>query len=326
MNAIIMVILAQQDTGDATAASDACGSRGSVCEQLYDWTGNAAVSRAGSWLLTVPLAILLIIGGALVVNWLGRRYGTRVVNRLGQETEEHSQFVSDRSADRARQRAETIGTLLKSLITVTVFGVAAIGILEVLGVGVLTAIASAGVLAIANGFGAQSVIADLFAGVFLLSEDQLGVGDRVDVGPVNGYVERVTLRTTVIRDADGVMWHVPNSQIEYVANETQSWARAKVIIGIAYGEDAHAATSVLLDAATDLVESADWSSDVLEAPVVQAGQELGNGIDVRVSVHVEPERRRSLERALRVHLVKALDEAGIEMPTAAMNIFMKGTS
>ena len=328
MNAIIMMALAQQDsdTSDATTASDACGDRGSVCEQLYDWTGNATISKAVSWLLTVPLTILLIIGGAMVVNWLGRRYGNRLVNRLGKETEEHSQLVSDRSAERATQRAETVGTLLKSLITATVFFVATVWILEVLGIDAITVIASAGVLAIAIGFGAQSIVADLFTGIFMLSEDQLGVGDRVDVGAVNGYVERMTLRTTVIRDSDGMLWHVPNSQIDFVANETQSWARAKVIITIAFGEDAHAATSVLLDAVTDLAESDAWSSAVLEAPVVQAGQELGDGVDIRVYVHVEPAKRRSLERSLRVCLVEALDEAGIEMPNAALDVFMKGTS
>lgn len=327
MNAIIGVILAFQDsdTSDTSAASDACGDRGSVCEQIYDWTENAALSKAVSWLLTVPLTILLIVLSALVVNWFLRRYSVRLVNRLGEETEEHSQLVSDRSADRATQRAETIGTLVKSLVTAAVFGIATILILEQLGIDALTAIASAGVLALAIGFGAQSVVADLFAGLFMLAEDQVGVGDRVDVGPVNGYVERMTLRTTVIRDSDGMLWHVPNSQIDYVANETQSWARAKVIIGIAYGEDAHVATRVLLDAATDLAESDDWSGAVLQAPVVQAGQDLGDGVDVRVYIHVEPGKRRSLERALRVRLVEALDEAGIEMPNAAMDIFMKET-
>jgi len=328
MNAIIRVILALQDsdTSDTTAASDACGDRGSVCEQIYDWTGNATLSKVVSWLLTVPLTILLIIAGAMVANWLLRRYSVRLVHRLGKETEEHSQLVSELSAERATQRAQTIGTLVKSLMTATVFVVATLLILEQLGIDALTAIASAGVLALAIGFGAQSVVADLFSGLFMLAEDQVGVGDRVDVGPVNGYVERMTLRTTVIRDSDGMLWHVPNSQIDYVANETQSWARAKVIIGIAYGEDARTATGVLLDAATDLTESDDWSGDVLQAPVVQAGQELGDGVDIRVCVHIEPSKRRSLERALRVRLVEALDEAGIEMPNPAMDIFMKGTS
>jgi len=119
------------------------------------------------------------------------------------------------------------------------------------------------------------------------------------------------------------LWHVPNSQIDYVANETQSWSRATVTVGIPFGQDAVAAAGVLLDAAADLADSEDWSAHVLEAPVVQAGQDLGNGVDMRVCVHVDPERRRALERALRVRLVEALGEAGIRMPNAAFDVFVK---
>jgi len=157
----------------------------------------------------------------------------------------------------------------------------------------------------------------------MLAEDQVGVGDRVDVGPVNGYVERMTLRTTVIRDTQGMVWHIPNSQIDYVANETQSWARATVIVTIAYGEDVHAASRVLLDAATDVAESDEWSDVVVQAPTVQAGQDLGDGVDLRVCTRIEPDKRRALERALRVRLVGALDEAGIVIPNAALDVFVK---
>jgi small-conductance mechanosensitive channel len=127
----------------------------------------------------------------------------------------------------------------------------------------------------------------------------------------------------VIRDPNGKEWHVPNSQIDYVANETQSWARATVTVGIAFGQDTQAATSVILDAATDLAESDDWEDDVLEAPVAQAGQDLGDGVDIRVCVHVDPEQRRPLERALRVYLVDAISDAGIEMSNPALNVFVK---
>ena len=130
-------------------------------------------------------------------------------------------------------------------------------------------------------------------------------------------------RSTVIRDSGGVLWHIPNSQIDYVANETQSWSRATVIIPVSYGADVQAATRTLLDAATDLVEDDDWSDDVLEPPVIQAGQDLGDGVDIRVCVHVDPERRRPLERALRVRFVKALNEAGVAIPNAALDVWMR---
>lgn len=315
--------LVRQGSEDSTDASEACGDRGAICEQVYDWTGSQDVAEAVSWLVVTPLSIVVICLVALIVNWIGRKWSARVVRRLGKETEEHDALVSERSAERATQRAETIGILLKGLVTATVFFFATVLILEQLGIDIVAAIASAGVFALAIGFGAQSVVADLFAGLFMLSEDQLGVDDRVDVGVVNGYVVRVTPRTTVIRDPDGKLWHVPNSQIDYVANETQSWSRATVTVGIPFGQDAVAAAGVLLDAAADLADSEDWSAHVLEAPVVQAGQDLGNGVDMRVCVHVDPERRRALERALRVRLVEALGEAGIRMPNAVLDVFVK---
>jgi small conductance mechanosensitive channel len=281
------------------------------------------LAEAANWLVVTPLSILLIVAGALIVNHIGRKWSARFVRKLGAETKEHDQLVSERGAERATQRAETMGLLLKGLVTASVFFIATVLVLERLGIDIVTAIASAGVFALAIGFGAQSVVADLFAGLFMLAEDQLGVGDRVDVGVVNGYVVRVTPRTTVIRDPNGKEWHVPNSQIDYVANETQSWARATVTVGIAFGQDTQAATSVILDAATDLAESDDWEDDVLEAPVAQAGQDLGDGVDIRVCVHVDPEQRRPLERALRVYLVDAISDAGIEMSNPALNVFVK---
>lgn len=320
--AALFLSLQEDDSTEASSAAQACEDRGSVCEQLYDWTGNETVSRIGSWLLTTPLAILIIIVVALVVNWLLRRYSARLVRKLVKETEQHSALVSDRSAERATERAQTIGTLVKSLVTAFVFGVALILILERLGIDALTAIASAGVLALAIGFGAQSVVADLFAGLFMLAEDQVGVGDRVDVNMVNGYVERMTLRTTVIRDPNGKVWHIPNSQIDYVANETQSWARATVVLTVAFDEDARRAGEVLLDAAEDLAGSAEWRDVVVQAPVMQPGQMLGDGVDIRICTRVQPDQRRPLERALRVRLVEALDTARIRMPNKAFDLFV----
>ncbi|MDX2381238.1 MAG: mechanosensitive ion channel, partial [Acidimicrobiia bacterium] len=223
-----------QGSEDSTDASEACGDRGAICEQIYDWTGNQNLAEAATWLLVTPLKIVVICLGALIVNWIGRKWSARVVRKLGKETEEHDGLVSDRSSERATQRAETIGILLKGLVTATVFFVATVLVLEQLGIDIVASLASAGVLALAIGFGAQSIVADLFAGVFMLSEDQLGVDDRVDVGVVDGYVVRVTPRTTVIRDPNGKLWHVPNSQIDYVANETQSWARATVTVSIPF--------------------------------------------------------------------------------------------
>jgi small-conductance mechanosensitive channel len=220
--------------------------------------------------------------------------------------------------------ADTVGSLLRSTVSVVVFGLALILILEIFGIDAASAVASAGVIAIAIGFGAQSVVADLFAGMFMLAEDQFGLGDRVDAGPVNGYVERITLRTTVIRDANGKLWHVPNSQIDYVANETQSWARAVIIIGVSYSVNLRTAADVLETAMHELAKSDEWSEHVREAPVVQSVQELGDdSVDLRILMHVAPDQRRAIERAMRLQCKKALDAAGIEMPNQQLDVNLK---
>ena len=259
--------------------------------------GARAFAEITSFVIGVPVKTVIIVVIALVLNHFGRRWAAGVAERLGEATEDHQEFVSERNAERAEERAETIGSLLSSLVSFLVFSIAAILILELIGIEIAAAITSAGVLAIAVGFGAQSVVADLFAGVFMLSEDQFSVGDRVDAGPVNGYVQRITLRTTVIRDANGKIWHIPNSQIEYVANETQSWSRAVVIMGVSYDADLKRASEVLEGAARELTLSDEWREFVVEEPTVQAVQELGDdSVNLRVLVRVEAAHRRPMER------------------------------
>ena len=150
--------------------------------------------------------------------------------------------------------AATLSSLLRRFATVVLSGIALVMILEVIGFGVITAITSAGVLGLAIAFGAQSVVEDVFKGVFMIIEDQFGVGDRIDVGSTEGFVERVTLRTTVLRDPDGRLWYIPNSEIARVRNETQSWARARLEMGVSYDTDLRQASGGLDKAARSLAE------------------------------------------------------------------------
>jgi small-conductance mechanosensitive channel len=197
-------------------------------------------------------------------------------------------------------------------------------ILEVLGVSLVPLIASAGVLSLAVGFGAQSVVEDLLRGLFMLSEDQFGVGDRIDVGHVNGYVERVTLRTVVVRDSAGTLWHVPNSQIDWVANENQTRSRATVLIGVSYAADLERATSVLDEAARAAGAEPEWHDLVREEPQVQGVHELGDdAVMMRVVVWVDAPERRRFERHLRRRLKEALDRAGIEMPNRQVDVWLR---
>jgi small conductance mechanosensitive channel len=162
----------------------------------------------------------------------------------------------------------------------------------------------------------------------MLAEDQFGVGDRVDVGAVNGYVERVTLRTTVNRDPDGVLWHMPNSEINYVANEFQESNRAVVEIAIPYGSDMRAAMEILKDAADLACSSLEWSDRVKGPAEVRGIEQLADDeVVVRVQVWVDPGSKRSFQRHLRLYLQEGLDEAGLgNSPNPSYDVWLKGAS
>jgi small conductance mechanosensitive channel len=196
--------------------------------------------------------------------------------------------------------------------------------LETVGISVIAVIASAGVLGLAIGFGAQSVVEDLLRGVFMLAEDQFGVGDRIDVGQVNGYVERVTLRTVVIRDPEGTLWHVPNSEIDRVANEAQQSSRATVEIGVSYAADLDNAMAVLQEAADEVADDPSWHEVVQQPPQVTGIQVLGDdAVYIRVIVWVDAGERRRFERYLRLKLKEALDAAEIEMPNRQIDVWLR---
>jgi small conductance mechanosensitive channel len=185
-------------------------------------------------------------------------------------------------------------------------------------------VASAGFAGIALGFGAQSLIEDVITGLFMLVEDQFSVGDRIDAGVVNGTVEALTLRSTVVRDPDGTVWHIPNSEIRRVANESQHWSRAKVEVGVAYNTPLSEAIDVLESAASEQAARSEWAEHVLGAPEVVGVQELGaDSINIRVQTRVAPEVRRQYERDLRRSVVEALNNASIEMPNRQVDVWAR---
>ena len=270
----------------------------------------------------MKIALIAIL--ALVVNRWVRKAISRLTERLGTATADAG-MISERSRERAEQRASTIGSLLRSLTSGLIFGIAIVMILATIGITIVPIIASAGILGLAIGFGAQSVVEDFLRGIFMLAEDQFGVGDRVDVGTVNGYVERVTLRTTVIRDPNGLLWHMPNSQINYLANENQGSNRAVVEIAIPYGSDMRAAMEVLDAAAQRACADPEWSDQVTGEPQVRGIQDLADhDVRVRVQVWVSPGSMRPFQRHFRLHLQEGLDNAGYGSPNPAYDVFLRG--
>jgi small-conductance mechanosensitive channel len=322
----VLLTQAEETTVTETNIDVVCGNQGALCEAIYEWTDNERLAEGIGLILGTPFKIVVIGLTALILNRITRKGIRRLTDRLGRATIEHGDsVVTERSVERAEQRADTSGSLLRSLSTAVIYSAALLLMFEVFGISMVPIIASAGVLAIAIGFGAQSVVEDLIRGVFMLAEDQFGVGDRVSVGPVNGYVERVTLRTTVIRDPQGTLWHVPNSQIDWVANEAQETSRATVEIGVSYNADLDDAMNVLLEAAQTAADDPEWQEHVSRPPEVSGVQDLADdAVRIRVIVWVHAGERRKFERHLRRQLKQALDAAGIEMPNHQVDVWMRG--
>jgi small conductance mechanosensitive channel len=185
-------------------------------------------------------------------------------------------------------------------------------------------IAGAGIAGVAIGFGAQSLVKDFLSGIFMLVEDQYGVGDIVDVGEATGTVEAVTLRTTRIRSVDGTVWHVPNGTIDRVGNMSQQWARALLDVDVAYGTDIDDAQRVIKAVADAVAEDPEWRHRILEPPEVWGIESMGpDAISIRLVVKTRPGDQFPVMRELRRRLSDTFLSEGIEMPFPQRSVWVR---
>ena len=178
---------------------------------------NEQIQTAIDWLSGAPLRIIAVLTGAVVAQWLGHRAITRAVNRLSTLDLRPGPGTAHRQAERAR----TIGSVLTSILNAVVWIVATAMVLGEFGFNLGPVIASAGIVGVAVGLGAQTLVRDILSGIFMLIEDQYGVGDRVDVLTINGVVERVGLRITAVRADDGTLWYIRNGEILTLGNASK---------------------------------------------------------------------------------------------------------
>ena len=196
-----------------------------------------------------------------------------------------------------------------------VFGIAFVMVLSEVGMNVAPILASAGVLGLAIGFGAQNLVKDFLSGVMMMIEDQYGVGDAVDLGEAIGTVEAVGLRVTRVRDVDGTVWYVRNGEILRVGNQSQNWARTVLDIGVSYSEDLVRVRDVLEDVAHGLWEDEDYRDIVIEEPEVWGVQNLApDAVVVRVTLKTAPMQQWPVAREMRERIKARFDHEGIEMP------------
>ena len=312
-----MLIAAASFTPEELAA---CGSDdpSSACVAVFRWTDNELLAKATDWFIAKPLKISLVIILAIVASRLVTRGIRRFIDGVEQQA-----GVSNR---RVHQRAETIGLVLKSVGRASIFIVAFMTILRELGLDIAPLIAGAGIAGIALGFGAQTVVKDFLSGMFMLVEDQFGVGDVIDAGDAVGTVEAVSLRTTRIRSVDGTLWHVPNGTITRVANKSQEWSRALLDIEVAYSTDLDLAQSIIKRVADDVWHDEDLGQSILEEPEVWGVESLGaSGVVIRTVLKTVPADQWKVMRALRFRVKAAFDAEGIEIPFPQQTIWVRGS-
>ncbi|MGI8662084.1 MAG: mechanosensitive ion channel family protein [Acidimicrobiales bacterium] len=293
---------------------EACGSRpGWPCDALFRATGNTTLAKLGGFLVGTPLKVMLIVLGALILNGLVHRAIHRFVDALARQAAGAIDVAAVGLRTAARTR--TIGVVLRSTTTVVIYGLAGLDVLGELGLDLGPLIAGAGIAGVAIGFGAQSLVKDFLTGVFMLIEDQYGVGDVVDLGVATGTVEAVTLRSTRLRSADGTVWHVSNGEIVRVGNKSQQWSRALLDVAVAYDSDLRGAEAVIKAAADSMAADEAWADELLDAPEVWGVERIANGgADIRLIVKTRPASQFRVMRELRVRVKEALDDAGIRPP------------
>ncbi|MFD9026840.1 mechanosensitive ion channel family protein [Streptomyces parvulus] len=299
-----------------------------------DWFGDHTEALIG-----IPLRIALIVVILLVLRALAKRAITRVVKGVlepsGGEAEPRRPRRSTRGAavlhrDRSRarqrreQRARTIGSVLSSAVTIVLFMVGVAMVLDQVGIALGPLLASAGVVGLAIGFGAQSLVADYLSGLLIMVEDQYGVGDSVDLGEAIGEVEHVGLRLTHVRDLNGGLWHIRNGEILRVRNDSQEWARAVLDVAVAHDADLDTVYRVLEETGRALREEPEFADVLLEEPSVWGVQSLdADGVLVRLAVKTVPLQQWGVTRELRRRVKDALDDAGIEIPFPRRTVWVR---
>ena len=307
---------------------DSCwrpGAGEDLCRYVHDLTGNEWLAAASDWLIAKPAKILLLIVLALVVRWLLHRLIDRLATQAAggtvpailQRGPARQVFVEVGSlaAERRTQRAQTMASLLKSIVTGALLAVVLFMVVAELGYDIGPLIASAGIIGVALGFGAQSLVKDFLSGTFMILEDQYGVGDVIDVGEATGTVEAVGLRVTRLRDVNGTVWYVRNGEILRVGNMSQNWARTVLDIPVAYSENLDRIMEILHTEADRLWADPDWEPLILEAPEVWGVERWEpDGVVVRVVLKTAPLEQWKVAREMRERIKGRFDAEGIEIP------------
>jgi small conductance mechanosensitive channel len=287
---------------------------------VYAWHLDVWTNKVFAIIVTIVIALIL---RRTVQNTISKVTTRMAEGTMSEKIREKTRTIFDGSpalvSERRRQRAETMSSLLRSIASVIILGTATFSVLGEMGLNLAPVLASASIIGVAVAFGAQNLVKDFLSGIFMLLEDQYGVGDVVDVGPAKGTVEAVTLRVTRLRDINGVVWYMRNGEILRIGNESQNWARAVLDIPVSYTEDVDKIRTILESTAAAMTIDPPWDEIVLEEPSVWGVQALTNeAVIVRVVVKTAPGKQGQVARELRARVKKAFDEEGVSVAPLAV--------
>jgi moderate conductance mechanosensitive channel len=283
-----------------------------------------------AFVLGTPLRVTVIIVVAFIINAVARRLIRRFSHSIAdgstaRPNKRRKFSAAERVVDpqgqdpvvqaRRAQRARTVGSMLSSVATIVISTLAILMVLTELGFNLGPVLASAGIAGVAIGFGAQALVKDYLSGLFIVVEDQYGIGDTVDLGEAIGEVEEVGLRTTRVRGVDGTLWHVRNGEILRVGNMSQGWARAVMDIPVPYNTDRESIDSAIEDTVMVIRRDAKIAKAILEEPEIWGVQDMtGEAVTIRAVVKTEPNQQWAVARAFRAALKHQLDRRGIFLP------------
>jgi small conductance mechanosensitive channel len=280
-----------------------------------------------SWALGRPLQIVIAVALAILARLLLHRVIDRIaegiangragLGRLNDRLPTATAILgsSPLLSARREQRARTTASVLKSATTGVVSAVLLLTVMQTLNVAWAPLAASAGVIGVALGLGAQALIKDVISGFFMIAEDQYGVGDLVDLGEASGTVESVGLRVTRLRDAAGTVWYLRNGEVLRVGNRSQGWARAVLDVGVAPGQDVVRAQKVLLSVAQGMSEEKAFTDVLLEEPTVWGIESVTkDAVVIRLVVKTKSLEQWAVARELRLRILERFEKEGLGTP------------
>jgi moderate conductance mechanosensitive channel len=274
---------------------------------------DALLHTTRAWLTTKGLAIALTVILTLIALKATKALASRLSATLQRRTDDPE----------AQKRADTLSHMLRSVLNAVVIIVAAITVMGELGIAIGPILTAAGIAGVAIGFGAQSLVKNLLNGFFILLEDQLRVGDVVEVAGKSGLVERITLRMTVLRDLSGKVYYIPNGEISVVTNMTRDYSCAVLDIGVGYREDVDEVIQLMQQTDEALRADPDFKDEILQPiDVLGLHRFADSAVIIRARIMTKPIKQWRVAREFNRRLKKVFDEKGIEIPYPHLTLYM----